>query len=169
EAMKEGAFDYLLKPFSCEDVEGVVGRAFSDRKNYELNEIAPNGGSNSKRIVTEDPQMFKILELARSVASSKATVLVQGESGTGKELLAYYIYQNSARREKPFVAVNCAALPEGLLESELFGHEKGSFTGAVGRRIGKFELANHGTLLLDEISQLAPPAPGQTLESFTGK
>jgi DNA-binding NtrC family response regulator len=166
EAMKEGAFDYLLKPFSCEDVEGVVGRAFSDRKNYELNEIAPNGGSNSKRIVTEDPQMFKILELARSVASSKATVLVQGESGTGKELLAYYIYQNSARREKPFVAVNCAALPEGLLESELFGHEKGSFTGAVGRRIGKFELANHGTLLLDEISQMAPQLQAKLLRAL---
>jgi two-component system response regulator FlrC len=98
--------------------------------------------------------MLKLLELARHVARSKATVLIQGESGTGKELLARYIHAYSLRRDKPFVAVNCAALPEGLLESELFGHEKGSFTGAISRRLGKFELANHGTLLLDEISEM---------------
>jgi len=154
EAMKEGAVDYLLKPFSSDDIEGVVKRVFSEPKNHGLERISSDEEFDSKRIITKDPQMLRILDLARSVASSKATVLIQGESGTGKELIAHFIYQNSARREKPFIAVNCAALPEGLLESELFGHEKGAFTGAVVRRVGKFELANHGTLLLDEISQM---------------
>jgi len=154
EAMKEGAVDYILKPFSCEDVEGIVGRVFSGTRNYESRETHPKGGFDSKRIVTQDPQMLKMLEMVKNVAPSKATLLIQGESGTGKELIAYYAYQNSTRSEKSFVAVNCAALPEGLLESELFGHERGAFTGAVTRRIGKFEMANHGTLLLDEISEM---------------
>ena len=154
EAMREGAIDYLLKPFSSEDVEGVVGRAFSESKNHGLKETGYKGELDSGKIITEDPQMLRILALVRNVAPSKATVLIQGESGTGKELIAQFVHGNSTRRTKPFVAVNCAALPEGLLESELFGHEKGAFTGAVAKRIGKFELANHGTLLLDEISQM---------------
>ncbi len=154
EAMREGAIDYLLKPFSSEDVEGVVGRAFSESKNHGLKETGYEGELDSGKIITEDPQMLRILALVRNVAPSKATVLIQGESGTGKELIAQFVHGNSTRRTKPFVAVNCAALPEGLLESELFGHEKGAFTGAVAKRIGKFELANHGTLLLDEISQM---------------
>ncbi len=99
--------------------------------------------------------MQKLLDLARNIASSNSTVLIQGESGTGKELLARYIFENSPRRHKPFVAINCAAIPENLLESELFGHEKGAFTGAATQRIGKFEMANHGTILLDEISEMS--------------
>jgi transcriptional regulator with PAS, ATPase and Fis domain len=106
-------------------------------------------------IVTQHPKMLKLLELARNIASSSATVLIQGESGTGKELVARYIVEHSQRRDKPFVVINCAAVPENLLESELFGHEKGSFTGAVNQRIGKFELANHGTILLDEIGEMS--------------
>ena len=107
--------------------------------------------------------MIEILNLARNVASSNATVLILGESGTGKELLASYVHQHSGRNKGPYVAVNCAALPESLSESELFGHEKGSFTGAASRKIGKFELANQGTILLDEISEMAMPLQAKLL------
>lgn len=102
----------------------------------------------------EDPAMAKVLALAEGVAMSQATVLVQGESGTGKELLARFIHSRSPRGHRPFIAVNCAALPDGLLESELFGHERGAFTGALMRKIGKFEMAHQGTILLDEISEM---------------
>jgi transcriptional regulator with PAS, ATPase and Fis domain len=105
-------------------------------------------------IVTNDRQMNEIMNLARTVAQSKATVLIQGESGTGKELMANLIHQSSNRANKPFVAINCAAIPENLLESELFGYERGAFTGAVAPKAGKFELANGGTILLDEISEM---------------
>ncbi|MBW2123540.1 MAG: sigma-54-dependent Fis family transcriptional regulator, partial [Deltaproteobacteria bacterium] len=111
--------------------------------------------SKSRTIVTQNREMQKLLELARNIAPSNATVLIQGESGTGKELLARFIFENSPRRDKPFVAINCAAVPENLLESELYGHEKGSFTGAVSQRIGKFEMAHHGTILLDEIGEMS--------------
>jgi two-component system response regulator FlrC len=105
-------------------------------------------------MITQDRRLKEILDLCRKVATSKATVLIQGESGTGKELLARFLHQQSSKNQGPFIAVNCASLPETLLESELFGHEKGAFTGAVGRKIGKFELAHRGTLLLDEISEM---------------
>ena len=111
--------------------------------------------SGAKKIITQDSELIKISNLAKNVAPSNATVLILGESGTGKELLASLIHQNSERSERPYVAVNCAALPESLAESELFGHEKGSFTGAESRKIGKFELGNYGTILLDEISEMA--------------
>lgn len=107
-----------------------------------------------KVIHTADPKMKKILEIAESIATSRATVLIQGESGTGKELLAQYIHTKSNRSSKPFVALNCAAVPDGLLESELFGYERGAFTGADNRKIGKFEMAHQSTFLLDEISEL---------------
>jgi len=105
-------------------------------------------------IITHDRRMKDIIQLARTVAQSKATVLIQGESGTGKELMASLIHESSARSQKPFVAINCAAIPENLLESELFGYERGAFTGAVNSKAGKFEFANGGTLLLDEISEM---------------
>lgn len=108
----------------------------------------------SKIIHTADSKMKKILEVAENVAASRASILIQGESGTGKELLSQFIHSKSNRSSKPFVALNCAAVPEGLLESELFGYEKGAFTGADGRKIGKFELAHQSTFLLDEISEL---------------
>jgi two-component system response regulator FlrC len=105
-------------------------------------------------IITENKEMHRLLEQARDIADSQASIFIQGESGTGKELFARHIHNHSNRRHKPFVAINCSALPETLLESELFGHEKGSFTGAVTSKKGKFELANHGTMLLDEISEM---------------
>ena len=107
-----------------------------------------------REIVTRDPQMLKCINLARNVALSRSTVLIQGESGTGKELFARYIHQHSECRDKTFVAVNCAAIPENLLESELFGYEKGAFTGAASKRLGKFELAQGSTLLLDEVGEM---------------
>lgn len=109
---------------------------------------------SNKTIMTLDAKMKKLIEIADSVACSRATVLIQGESGTGKELMARYIHEKSNRANREFVALNCAAVPEGLLESELFGHERGAFTGADSRKIGKFEMANMSTLLLDEISEL---------------
>ncbi len=156
EAMKEGASDYILKPFSYEDLESAVRRTMiSNARSVARRERSGGGRVKNRVIVTQNRKMEKLLDLARNIASSNATVLIQGESGTGKELVARYIYENSPRRDKPFVAINCAAIPENLLESELFGHEKGAFTGAATRRIGKFEMANHGTILLDEISEMS--------------
>jgi len=148
DAMRDGAYDYLLKPFSSESLEKVVRRAL---------DAAP--GKNEKvahDIVTQDPAFSRTLEQAAQAASGNATVLIEAESGTGKELLARMIHMKSSRSSNAFVAVNCAALPESLLESELFGFEKGAFTGAHASKPGKFELADKGTLLLDEIGEMAP-------------
>jgi len=156
EAMKHGAFDFLLKPLSAELIEEVARRA--------LRQMArPETGGQARPIITRDAAVLRLLELARSVAPSRATVLVYGESGTGKELFARYVHNASPRKGKPFIAVNCAALPESLLESELFGHEKGAFTGAVMRKAGKFELAHCGTLLLDEVSEMNPQLQAKLL------
>lgn len=152
EVMKVGAFDYLSKPSSLEKLKAVVNRV-----HFAL----PSGAGHG--ILTQNRKMIDLLDLARRAAAAEATILIEGESGTGKELLARYIHQESGRKEKPFVAVNCAALPESLLESELFGYEKGSFTGAFEGKPGKFELAHEGTLLLDEITELAPLAQAKLL------
>lgn len=152
EAMKMGAFDYLLKPFSSEDLQGVVARAI--RKNESF--LTVNKSQHSFPIVTRDPDLLATLELAEQAAQGKATILIQAESGTGKELVARSIHQLSPRKSGPFVAVNCAALPDHLLEAELFGHEKGAFTGAIAQKLGKFELAHKGTILLDEIGEMVP-------------
>lgn len=156
EAMKEGAFDYILKPFSAEILDDTVLRAIRNQtgKNTANPLIIAPLPTDSIKIVTNNLSMKKVIDMALSVAYSSSTILIQGESGTGKEMIAKFIHQNSNRKDKSFVAVNCAALPKDLLESELFGHEKGSFTGAINRKIGKFELANHGTILLDEISEM---------------
>lgn len=152
EAMKEGASDFLLKPFAADALERILARLEST----ELDVAAGRevGRAPSRPIVTEDPGMKRVLSMAEVVATSQATVLILGESGTGKELLARFIHSRSPRAHCPFISVNCAALPEGLLESELFGYERGAFTGAMMRRIGKFEMAHGGTLLLDEISEI---------------
>ena len=157
EAMHAGASDYLLKPFSVETLEKTVKKAISplngdrqSKNNQKLLDISPIG----KEIITRNRKFQDILSRARSVAPSTATVLIQGESGTGKELLAAYVHHHSRNPRAPYVALNCAALPDTLAESELFGHEKGSFTGAIGRKIGKFELAKKGTVVLDEISEM---------------
>ena len=166
EAMQAGAADYLLKPFSAEALEKTVIRA--------LNTGNGNGGSRStshhaapgpdgKEIITQNSNMLDILKQARAIAPSRATVLIRGESGTGKELLAAYVHQHSRHPQAPYVALNCAALPDTLAESELFGHEKGAFTGAVGRKIGKFELAQKGTVVLDEISEMPLPLQAKLL------
>ena len=151
EAMKRGAADYILKPFSFEELNAIVQRALVDGRKQEF---GVKDDQKYRKMVTQDPQMLKLINLAKSIALSKSTVLIQGESGTGKELFARYVHQHSDRREKMFVAVNCAAIPENLLESELFGYEKGAFTGAASRRLGKFELAGGSTLLLDEVSEM---------------
>ena len=160
EAMKEGAFDYLIKGsgFSADVLVSTVKRAFLDPGSYVPPVLRPTTQMESlgdmKRIVTQNEEMKKLLQFAENVSYSKSTVLIMGETGTGKELFARYIHQCSPRSVKPFMAVNCAALPEGLLESELFGHKKGSFTGADSDKIGAFEAANEGTLFLDEIGEL---------------
>jgi DNA-binding NtrC family response regulator len=147
DAMREGAYDYLLKPFSSESLENVVRRALDSTP--KRNEKATH------TIVTQDAAFSRTLEQASQASASTATVLIEAESGTGKELLARMIHLKSPRSSNAFVAVNCAALPESLLESELFGFEKGAFTGANASKPGKFELANRGTLLLDEIGEMA--------------
>ena len=164
EAMKRGAFDFITKPFSAEDLENVAARALSPARRAPAAkpERQPRE-AHEHVIITNDSQFKRVLEIAVNVAASSASVLIHGESGTGKELVARLIHNSSPQHGGPFVAVNCAALPENLLESELFGHEKGSFTGAVGTKTGKFELANGGTILLDEISEMELPLQSKLL------
>ncbi len=158
EAMKLGAYDYITKPFSTEQVKLTVEKAIERQKllyeNKYLREKL-NDQYNYKRIVGNSPAMQPVYELIEKVAPTDTAVLIRGESGTGKELVAHAIHFNSRRKEKPFIKVNCAVLAEGVLESELFGHEKGSFTGAAGKRIGRFELANGGSIFLDEIGDIS--------------
>jgi DNA-binding NtrC family response regulator len=163
EAMQGGASDYLLKPFSNETLQAAIGRA--GLMPQEGSPVRPDRGALAaeRRIVTRDPQFLSLLKVAENIAASSATVLVQGESGTGKELLARFIHERGGRRDEPYIAVNCAALPDTLAESELFGHEKGAFTGAVTRKTGKFEAAGRGTIVLDEISEMSPPLQAKLL------
>lgn len=166
EAMQEGASDYILKPFSTEILEAAIKKVYinsNGKAQSKLLEVYSKRNSETKRIITQDSKFLNILELAKNVAPSNATVLIMGESGTGKELLASFIHQHSGQSDRPYVAINCAALPESLAESELFGYEKGAFTGAVSRKIGKFELANHGTIILDEITEIAIPLQAKLL------
>ena len=152
EAMRAGACHYLTKPFEPDRLLAEVAR-------YML----PSLSSESFDVVAQDPNMMEVLNLARRVAASDATVLLTGESGTGKEVLARFVHRHSARAEKPFVAINCAAIPENLLESTLFGFEKGSFTGAAQAQAGKFEQAQGGTLLLDEVTEMPLPLQAKFL------
>jgi len=166
EAMQMGAFDYILKPFSSKTIEMAVKRAIlssngNAKRKLEINQSYL--GLKAKKIITKDDNLLSILKTAKNVASSNATVLIQGESGTGKELLASFIHQNGRGDKAPYVAVNCAALPDSLAESELFGHERGSFTGAVVRKMGKFEMAGSGTIVLDEISEMTLPLQAKIL------
>jgi DNA-binding NtrC family response regulator len=160
EAIKAGAIDYITKPVDLEEVllilDRVVDRRNLIRENDLLKEELGKKGITAEKIIYKSPQMTELISLASRVAASQASVLIQGESGTGKELLARLIHQLSPRAAKPVIVVNCGALHENLLESELFGHEKGSFTGATSRRIGRFEEADGGTLFLDEIGELSP-------------
>ena len=158
-AMKEGAYDYLTKPIDLDEllllIQRVEREVGLDQENRELKEQLREK-FKVDFIVSASRQMEEALNLVGRVSRSSATILILGESGTGKELIARAIHYSSPRADKPFVKVNCAALPENLLESELFGHEKGAFTGAVARRIGRFELADQGSIFLDEIGDLSP-------------
>ena len=149
-AMKCGAREFLTKPFSPQDLLHLVGGILEDG----LAEAPSRSPRTERAIVTRSPALQRVIEMGAGVAASRAPVLVQGESGTGKELFARFLHEAGPRAGQAFVAVNCAALPRELLESELFGHEKGAFTGAANRKLGRFELAHRGTLLLDEISEM---------------
>jgi two-component system response regulator PilR (NtrC family)/two-component system response regulator AtoC len=159
-AMRDGAYSYLTKPIQYEDLSLQVKNAIERRRlsrevatlRHEVEDRYQFGN-----ILGKNPQMQEIFQLIRTVAETDATVLVQGESGTGKELIARAIHYNSRRKDRPFVVVSCSALPETLLESELFGHEKGAFTGAIRQRIGRFEMADGGTVFLDEIGEMSMP------------
>ena len=166
EAMQAGAADYLLKPFSFETLETTVKKVLGNNNGSDGRQISSANLKIQpavKTLVTQDAKLLNILELAKNVATSRSTILIQGESGTGKELLAAYVHEHSGFKEEPYVAVNCAALPDTLAESELFGHEKGAFTGAIGRKMGKFELAKYGTVVLDEISEMTLPLQAKLL------
>jgi two-component system nitrogen regulation response regulator GlnG len=156
EAMRLGAYEYLLKPLDYDHVRDVVRRAFAISHLMSKPVRVPDEEERSDQIIGACPAMQDVYKSVGRVAPQNVTVLLRGESGTGKELLARAIYHYSRRAEKPFLAINCAAIPEGLLESELFGHEKGAFTGADRRRIGKFEQCHGGTIFLDEVGDMTP-------------
>ena len=165
-AMKDGALDFLAKPVDPDHLQLVVGRAVAQqrlvREHERLKqEVAERRGA--PRILGKAPVLLKAIQTMQRAAATGVTVLLEGESGTGKELFARAVHAWSAHAEGPFIAINCAALPETLLESELFGYEKGAFTGAGQRKLGRFELAHHGTLFLDEIGELAPSIQAKIL------
>ena len=158
EAMKYGAFDYIMKPFTAEKVLAITESALkaqADMRSVSDYKPALNTDDYKEGIVGASPVMQDVFKTIGQVTASDVTVMITGESGTGKELVARSIWKHSHRSTKPFIAVNCAAIPDNLIESELFGHEKGSFTGATGQRIGKFELCDGGTIFLDEIGDMA--------------
>ena len=166
EAMKLGAYDYLLKPFDVPKLKDLVNnalRAARDMKQVVSYQPLLESEDYEQGVVGRSEPMQQVFKLIGQVAASDATALVTGESGTGKELVARAIYHHSERNNQPFLAVNCAAIPEQLLESELFGHERGAFTGATGQRIGKFEQCNNGTIFLDEIGDMTPPTQTKIL------
>jgi DNA-binding NtrC family response regulator len=165
EAMRLGAEDFLLKPLTHEAIEAVIDRIERTTKLMRENEYLRSEVvcASAPEMVARSPKMLDLLRTASKVARSKGTVLITGESGTGKERIAQHIHQNSPRANGPFIRVNCAALSEQLLESELFGHERGSFTGAHKMREGRFELADGGTLLLDEIGEISPALQAKLL------
>ena len=154
--MRDGAFDYLIKPFSFEQIEVTLKKAEDFTQLVKVNAyLTHEEDEDGYELLGRSPVMEQLRDLIRKVARTQATVLIQGESGTGKELVARAIYRESPRANAPFIKVNCAAIPESLIESEFFGHEKGAFTGALNKREGRFELAHGGTILLDEISEIS--------------
>jgi DNA-binding NtrC family response regulator len=154
EALKAGAFDYVTKPFEQEELKAIVAKALA-QSSHNREEIQLTGDDRGRyEIIGRHPSMSAIYEIIRKVADTPSTVLINGESGTGKELIAKALHENSSRAQKPFIKINCGAIPKTLVESELFGYEKGAFTGAVGSKPGRFELAHEGTLFLDEIAEI---------------
>lgn len=170
-AMKEGAYDYIVKPLKMDEIEMVIEKALAHvdlvRENRYLKaELQRSHGIDS--IISVNPKVLEILDLVRQIADSKATVLLEGESGTGKELVARSLHFSSQRASGPFVVVNCSAIPRELLESELFGYDKGAFTGASRMKIGSFEMANNGTLFLDEIGEMPKELQAKILRALEG-
>lgn len=167
QAMKEGAFDYIIKPFNLDELLLTVKKAVEmNRLADEVVTLRGELGQSSlsmDALIGDSPAMREVYKNIGRVTNSKITVLIQGESGTGKELVARAIHYNSERRNGPFVKINCAAIPENLIESELFGHEKGAFTGANFKKPGKFELAHNGTIFLDEVGELSLPTQAKLL------
>jgi DNA-binding NtrC family response regulator len=162
--MKDGAFDYLIKPFSFDQIEVTLKKAEDFTQLIKVNQyLTREEDEEGYELLGRSPVMEQLRDLIRKVARTQATVLIQGESGTGKELVARAIYRESPRANAPFIKVNCAAIPENLIESEFFGHEKGAFTGALNKREGRFELAHGGTILLDEISEISPQVQAKLL------
>jgi len=172
EAMKKGAYDYLIKPLEMEELKLKIKHIF-EKKSLEKENIELRAQLKRKysfeNIIGNSGPMQEVFRLVEKVAPSDTTVLLMGESGTGKELIAQAIHHNSPRAKEPFIAVNCAALPESLLESELFGHEKGAFTGADKRKLGRFELAGEGTIFLDEIAEIPPSVQVKLLRVLQAK
>ncbi|MBI4620068.1 MAG: sigma-54-dependent Fis family transcriptional regulator [Desulfobacterales bacterium] len=172
EAMRTGAFDYITKPFVLDELMLVVNRAIGVSRLQQENlllKMQLKRKYDFKGIIGNSPPMQKVYEMIGKIADTDSTVLITGESGTGKELVAKTIHYNNSYSQGPFVPLNCAAIPKDLLESELFGHEKGAFTGALNTRIGRFELAHNGTLFLDEIVELAPSLQGKLLRVLQEK
>ena len=170
QAVKAGAYDFITKPFDPEHLLLLLGRALEKQRLLTENLILREGRDKDEPVLIGNSQKFlEALNLAHKVAPSKATVLLLGESGTGKEVFAKTIHHLSLHKDGPFIAINCAAIPKELLESELFGHEKGSFTGATEKRIGKFELANRGTIFLDEIGEMDPGLQAKLLRVLEGE
>ena len=156
--MRAGAFDYVMKPFTPGQIDVILKKMQSYRQLLQVNRLLsdPDDEDEGGALVGKSPAMTRLRQLLERVAPTDATVFIAGESGTGKEMIAREIYRKSPRRQQPFIKVNCAAISENLIESEFFGHERGAFTGATERREGRFELANNGTLLLDEVSEIPP-------------
>jgi len=171
-AIREGAYDYVEKPFCPEKVEHIINNLVEHQTLIEENislRRKIEGKFQFGGIIAKSSKMFRVIELVKTVAPTTATVLITGETGTGKEVVARGIHHHSQRRNKPFIATSCAALPESLLESELFGHEKGSFTGAVAQKKGKFEAGHNGTLFLDEIGEINPNTQVHLLRALEEK
>ncbi len=165
DCMKNGAFDYMLKPFSNDQLTITLKKAEEFTRLLKVNQFLSRDDDEdgAYELLGRSPAMEKLRALVRKVARTQATVLVQGESGTGKELVSRMLYKESPRAQAPFIKLNCAAVPENLIESEFFGHEKGAFTGAMSKREGRFELAHGGTILLDEISEISPAVQAKLL------
>ena len=163
--MRDGAFDYLIKPFSSDQIEVTLKKAQEFTQLLKVNRFLNHevDAESGYELLGHSPAMDQLRALIRKVARTHATVLIQGESGTGKELVARALYRESPRAGAPFIKVNCAAIPENLIESEFFGHEKGAFTGALNKREGRFELAHGGTILLDEVSEISPQVQAKLL------
>lgn len=166
EAVKKGAFDYVTKPFDQEDLKNVIGKAVKTKSLSDRELVFDAGDENHYALIGTSKPMLEIYDIIKTVAPTPTTILITGETGTGKELIARAIHENSPRTGNPFIKINCAAIPENLMESELFGYEKGAFTGAANRKLGRFEQASGGTLFLDEIGDLPKDMQAKLLRTI---